>query len=352
MLLTAALGYGGYSLWVRGMLPANQVAQDWYEATSAGEPLVQLPRDDAPHSNYMEWWYYNGHLDGEQGRGYSFHLAFFQINDIWTHTVAHVSLLDHQTGRYYRDQKRSTGIAPGGQDNHFDLSIGEWRVAGREGSDQLRVITPELSFDLNLHQSAPTVLQGGSGLLDFKKAGKSFYYSRPRMDIDGFLKVSTGIEKVSGVAWFDHQWGDFRVNQLGWDWFAIQLDKGTNIMIYQLFDNSGLPVHRSGTHAEGTITEVLTDREFTVTVTDHWRSPATGVTYPIAWRIEIPSKSIALALTPVAKNSEFDGRTSAYALYWEGPVRITGTHGGRGFVELAGYQKLSKDTPAATPPKK
>ncbi len=345
-MLISALGYGTFDLWQRGLLPANQAAEDWYEAKSTQEVLVQLPRDDAPHTDYMEWWYYNGHLDAENGNRYSFHFAVFLINEMATHTVAHVSLLDQQTGKHYTDQKRTTGNPSKGTENGFDFALGDWHMAGSDGNDKLRVVTSDFSFNLRLRQSAPAVFQGGTGLLDFQLAGQSYYYSRPRMEIEGAIKAGDDIQKVQGLAWFDHQWGDFRVKQLGWDWFALQLDDGSDLMIYQLFDTSGLPVLRSGTYAKGGVTQVLGDADFKVTVNGHWVSGTTGIRYPADWTIDVPQQGISLRIAPVSADSEFDGRVTSYTVYWEGSVKVAGTHSGRGFVELSGYQK---DSAAAAP---
>jgi predicted secreted hydrolase len=339
ILALSLLVYAGYSLWQRGMLPANEAADDWYEVKSDQQVLVQLPRDDAPHKDYMEWWYYNGHLQSDDGNRYSFHFAVFLINALATHTVAHVSFLDHQTGKHYTSQKRTPGNPSSSSKNGFVFDIGEWRMAGGGGEDRLRASTGDFGFNLDLQASAPPVMQGGTGLLDFELAGKSYYYSRPRMAISGAVKVGTEIHKATGTAWFDHQWGNFEVNQLGWDWFAIQLDDGTDIMIYQLFDKGGLPVLNAATTTRNGISKTLTEKDFTVRVTDRWTSERTGIQYPMGWQIDIPRESVNLRVTPVIRDSEFDGRETAYVVYWEGPVEIAGSHKGRGFAELSGYGK-------------
>jgi predicted secreted hydrolase len=351
VLAVSALGYWIYRLWEQGVLPANQPAADWYEAKTAHQTLVQLPRDDAPHANEMEWWYYNGHLDAENGNRYSFHYVVFLVNQLATHMVAHVSLLDQQTGKHYTDQKRTTSTTPTGDASTFEFDLGDWHMSGRYGEDRLRAVTPEFSFNLRLKQSAPPVLQGGTGLLDFELAGTSYYYSRPRMQIEGAVKIGNEIQNVKGLAWFDHQWGDFQVNQLGWDWFALQLDDGSDIMIYQLFDTSGLPVLRSGTYSKAGMTKVLSDADFKVSVNAYWTSATTGIKYPMDWNLEIPRQSIRLHILPVSTNSEFDGRVTSYTVYWEGAVKISGSHGGRGFAELSGYRKDTAASPASTPEK-
>ena len=349
LLLIAALGAGGLYLWKQGLVPANQAAEDWYEVEARSEVLVQLPRDDAPHESYMEWWYYNGHLVTEGGDRYSFHFSIFVINALATHTVAHASFVDQQTGRHYASQKRTTGNPSRGVENGFDFELGDWRMTGRDGNDRLRASGDDFTFNLHLSGATAPVMQGGTGLLDFELAGKSYYYSRPRMQISGAVKVGSEIRNVTGMGWFDHQWGDFEVNQLGWDWFAIQLDDGSDIMIYQLFDSSGLPVLGSGTHTRDGLTSVLTAEDFEVTVTDHWVSERTGIRYPMGWLMEIPGQSVSLRVAPVIRNSEFDGRVTSYMVYWEGAVDISGTQQGRGFVELSGYNRIQREQRAARP---
>jgi predicted secreted hydrolase len=349
LIALALLGLGGYWLWQGGMLPVNQSAEDWYEAETGQEILVQLPRDDAPHEDYMEWWYYNGHLDGEDGGRYSFHYTVFAINALATHTAVHVSFVDQRTGRHFSAQKRTSGNPSSGTRDGFEFVLGSWEMTGGAGKDRLRVGTPDFSFHLNLTETAPPVMQNGTGLLDFELAGSSYYYTRPRMDIRGSIKVGDRVERVGGVAWFDHQWGNFEVNQLGWDWFALQLDDGADIMLYQLFDADGLQVLHSGTIAQRGRTEVLDGEDFKVTVTDRWTSPRTRIEYPMGWVVEIPAHAIRLEVEPVLRESEFDGRVTSYKVYWEGAVTVSGSHGGRGFVEMSGYPpKWDAASPAAS----
>ncbi len=345
VLTPALLGYGVYSLWQAGMLPANEAAEHWYEVESEQIVLVQLPRDDAPHTDYMEWWYYNGHLDTAEGPRFAFHYVVFAVNALATHTAAHASLIDLRTGRHYTAQKRTSGNPSRGTVDGFRFELGEWHMVGSNGDDRLRVSTPEFSFNLKLTEGAPPVMQGGSGLLSFELTGSSYYYTRPRMPVTGAVKLDGTIYDVNGIAWFDHQWGNFEVNQLGWDWFALQLDDGTDIMLYQLFDSDKLPVLTSGTLAQDGRTTVLTEDDFKVTVEGRWTSPTTGINYPMGWTISVPSQAIDLRVEPMVRNAEFDGRTTSYKVYWEGPVQISGSQTGRGFVEMSGYGKTGPGAP-------
>ncbi len=325
------------------MFPANEASDDWFEAKGKPQVRVELPRDDAHHDSFMEWWYYNGHLESERGNQYSFHFTVFLVDNLTTHTVWHLSFVDHQTGRHYAEQKRSTGNPSRGIQNGFDFNLGNWRMTGGGGEDRLRVLTTDFSFNLELTEGAPPVMQGGTGLLDFGLAGESYYYSRPRMPITGTLKVGDLVEPVTGVAWFDKQWGDFEILGLGWSWFGIQLDDGTDIMLYELFDKGGLPVLRSGSSTRDGVTSVLSGDDFKVDVKDEWVSEATGIKYPIEWVVEIPDEDIRVNVTPIIRESEFDGRITAYVVYWEGAVKVTGSHQGRGFVELSGFERMFKE---------
>ncbi|TVQ86612.1 MAG: hypothetical protein EA400_12715 [Chromatiaceae bacterium] len=327
------------------MLPANQPAEHWYEVAGEQTVVVELPRDDAPRGDYIEWWYYNGHLATAAGRRFAFHYVVFTVDAFPTHTAAHVSLIDLQTGRHFTAQRRTAGNPSRGTIDGFRFVLGDWQMVGGGGDDQLRVTTPDFSFNLRLTEGAPPVMQGGTGLISFGLIGSSYYYTRPRMPVTGAVRLDGEIFNVTGVAWFDRQWGDFKVTELGWDWFALQLDDGTDIMLYQLFDSDGLPVLMSGTAARDGRTTVLHEGDFQVTVVERWTSPTTGIEYPMGWRVEIPAQAIELSVSPLVRNSEFDGRTTLYTVYWEGPVAISGSHHGQGFVEMSGY-----GASAATPP--
>lgn len=351
LLISAAVTFGfaaiGLFLWAQGMLPINQAAEEWYEIKSKQKQvLVKLPADDALHDNYMEWWYYNGHLQTESGDRYNFHFAFFIVNTMITQSVAHLSLLDQQTGRHYTDQKVTPGKPGRSIADGFDFDLGGWKMAGGNGNDRLLTNSADFRMNLLLKEASPAVMHGGSGLLDFGAAGTSYYYSRPRMKISGELELGGEAKRVTGLAWFDHQWGDFDVNRLGWDWFALQLDDGSDIMIYLLFDSNGTPVLRTASFTRDGKTEIFAAAEFEVKATDRWISDRTGIVYPMGWRIGFPTKQVELALKPIITASEFDGRSTTNKVYWEGAVEIEGTHSGRGFVEMSGYYKKRSEPPS------
>ncbi|MCB1773678.1 MAG: hypothetical protein KDI88_08685 [Gammaproteobacteria bacterium] len=349
-LLAATIALVGllvFQLRDSGMVPANQPADVWFEAEQRPVELVTLPADDAAHDNYTEWWYYNGHLDTQDGRQFSFHYVIFVINRMAGHTVVHASFVDHATGRHFTAQRRTAGKPNDGLENAFDFDFSDWKMSGSGGQDRLVIDTPDFNFDLALENVNPPVLHGRTGLLDFKQAGSSYYYSRPRMRVAGTAGIDGNSQLVSGEAWFDHQWGDFRVTALAWNWFAVQLDDGRDLMLFELFTPEGKKVVLFGTLSGKGMEDVILDETgFKVTVTDYWYSEQTRINYPMGWKVQVPGHNVNIALEPVIREAEFDGRDSSYLIYWEGPVRVTGSQGGRGYIEMSGYQP-SERRPAA-----
>jgi predicted secreted hydrolase len=349
LIAIALIGTLAYQLHQAGMVPANQAAEEWYEAEQRPVELVSLPADDAAHDYYTEWWYYNGHLQTQDGRRFSFHYVIFVINRMAGHTVAHASFIDHDSGRHFIAQQRTAGKPKDEIRDGFDFEWTNWKMTGSDGTDHLAVDTPDFSFDLQLENDNPVVLHGRTGLLDFKQAGTSYYYSRPRMKITGTAGLAGDSQLVSGAAWFDHQWGDFRVTALAWNWFAIQLDDGRDLMLFELFTPQGKKVVFFGTlSGKGMEDVILGEDDFKAEPTEYWYSDKTRINYPVSWRITLPEQDIDLALTPVIRDAEFDGRDSSYLIYWEGPVEVSGSHTGLGYVEMSGYQPSEKPPEAAT----
>jgi len=324
-------------LWVRLAVLLVMVSASLFNVQAYQAKLVQLPADDAPHDLQTEWWYYNGHLRTDTGKYFSFHYVVFLENSLLTLTAMHVSVTDHQSGRRYTEQLRTGGNPSVGTIDSFNFVFGGWEMSRSEGQDVLRAQSTDFMFDLSLTDGVPTTFHGGTGLLDFDKAGTSYYYSRTRMPVKGTMKVNGRQFSVSGVSWFDHQWGDFQASQLSWDWFALQLDDGSDIMLYVLRDAEGKSLLSSGTFSKNEFAINLTDADFDTEPLSSWTSKNTAITYPMGWRVTIPAHGIDVKVLPWHQESEFDGRMTTHNAYWEGAINVRGSHRGKGFVELAGY---------------
>lgn len=332
-------------------MAAPPLAAEAAGATMAGQPAeraaalapLTLPADDAPHGSGMEWWYYNGILNAQAGQRYAFHVAVFVSNGLVKHTVMHAALTDLQTGKRYSGQSRTGGIPANSIPGGFDFTQQGWQVRGSGPVHAVRVAFEGASLALDMADSHAPVLHRAAGsntpgLLDFGQSGISYYYSRPRMSARGEVFVGGKPVLVTGDVWFDHQWGDFDVSKLGWNWFALHLADGSDVMLYALFDAAGHSVMTAGTvsNAQGAVPLKSGDIELTPVTT--WTSPHTQIPYVVAWKIKLPSG--VLDIKPWVEDGEFDSRETTANIYWEGPVKVTGSTTGQGFLELSGYDRL------------
>ena len=314
---------------------------------SEGFRPVQFPADEAPHENMTEWWYYTGHLFDEGGRRYGFEFVIFQVQrgSFPAFYASHFAITDNPAGQFSYDQRS-------GFNGHIDsvtgfhLMLDGWEMQGADGLDRLSASMEDYAIELTLTSDDPPVLHNqGTGYMQIGLAGSSYYYSRPGMDVEGTLMAAGEELSVTGSAWMDHQWGDFvLINGGGWDWFAVELDDGTALMVFQLRGIEGVgDIKDFGTlvQPDGTVLH-LDESDFGILPLDSWTSELTGATYPVSWSISIPAQSLAIELQPSMPNQELDTRASTGTIYWEGEMTATATRGGEalgglGYVELTGY---------------
>jgi len=340
---------------------------------------VELPRDDGPHDRLTEWWYYTGHLQNEAGRRFGFEAVIFrgERGAVPTSWAAHLALTDEATGAFTYAQRSQVGpevdrsprdadSAPTG----FDLQVAglnpelvaaggpaigrAWRLAGSGGVDTIdAALTPEEAasagrswgLSLGLEPTKPAALHDGNGFVDFGPAGSSYYYSRTRLAATGELQLDGERFAVEGIAWFDHQWGDFISVGGGWDWFAVNLDDETDLTLSVVRDAQGTPVLQYGTlvDPDGTARH-LGAAAFEVRSLSSWTSSVSGHTYPVQWTIALPAEDLAIELTPTIEDQELDTRATTGVAYWEGSQVVRATRGGRpvegeAYVEVTRYSE-------------
>lgn len=306
-------------------------------------PPVTFPRDEAPHTDLTEWWYYTGHLQAADGRRWGFEQVVFQVlrASLPPYYISHFAVTDNSRKQFRYGEQMSQGaqVQPA---QGFAFDVGGWKMGGLLGSDQLAASTDQYAIDVSLTATRPPVLHDG-GLVTFGAAGDSYYYSRTRMEIAGTIVDHGEQIPVTGLAWFDKQWGNFLVMGGGWDWFSLQLDDGSDLMLNVLRDRRGQTTIAYGTYVapDGTFTH-LDGSKFEVGFLEQWTSPRTGITYPSGWRASVPGQSLELTITPVIRDQELDTRRLTSMIYWEGSQRVAGTRagkeiGGQGYVELVGY---------------
>ena len=327
---------------------------------------VELPRDDAPHDRLTEWWYYTGHLAAAGGERFGFEFVVFRAERggfpvTW---ASHFAITDEDGGRFHYAQRTAFGEGVSGSgsgSDAFDLALTDpaggsrWSMGGGGGADRLSVeLSPDeaadaglddgLTFSLDLAATKPAALHDTDGWIDFGAGGSSYYYSRTAMEARGELTIRGSAQPVSGTAWFDHQWGDFiAVGGGGWDWFAVNLDDGTDLTFSLVRDADGSYPLVYGTlvDADGTTRHLPRDA-FEVEVTDRWTSPTTGADYPAGWTITLPAEDLVIELRPTVAAQELDTRATTGVVYWEGSQEVDARRdgrplGGEAYVELTGY---------------
>lgn len=326
-------------------------------------PPIRFPRDEAPHRNLTEWWYYTGHLNavapGGQTRHYGFELVFFQAlrSNYAPVYAAHFALSDLTRGQFHYDQRRLTepsAVIPDGTSTAgFDVAINDWTARGLNGRDQLQASMQDYAIDLVLSALKPPMLHNGNGLITYGLGGFSYYYSRTSMAVTGTLLDYQQRLQVSGEAWMDHQWGNFlTLGGGGWDWYSIQLNNRTEIMLYVIRDATGRAISTyAGIDGPGGQNLQVPGSALQISVLDHWTSPTTGIPYPSGWRVTLndPHFQANLLLRPALRDQELVVTPSTGNIYWEGAVNITGSAAfqgqpvqavqGEGYVELTGYHR-------------
>jgi predicted secreted hydrolase len=324
--------------------------------TAVSLPPVRFPQDEAAHADLTEWWYYTGHINaimpGGKEHHYGFELVFFQVlrGDFPPVYAAHFAISDVTRGEFHFDQRRliePDAVIPNGTaTSGIDVHINDWSIKGVNGLDHLAASMANYSLRVDLHGLKPPTLHNGNGIITYGLGGFSYYYSRTRMSLSGILIDHNQPLQVTGEAWMDHQWGNFlTLVGGGWDWFSIQLNNNTEMMLYFIRDASGKIISSYidyiGPHAES---HLLPASALKVTILDHWRSPVTRASYPSGWRLEIsnPQLHASLTLMPELKDQELVVYQSTGNSYWEGAVSIQGKSEGRavegeGYVELTGY---------------
>ncbi len=322
------LGLTAFPLLARGNVEYREVKPN---------PKFSFPRDHGAHPGFRtEWWYITGWLDGPGG----FQITFFRFSpeidarnpSAFTARqilLAHAALAEPKRGRLVHEERaaRAGFSLAEAEETRTGVWIDDWRLEQEGERYNARIPGKELDFDLSFFARS-IVLQGEAG---FSRKGHrpqeaSYYYSRPQLNVVG--KVNG--KDVEGTAWLDHEWSSAYLapEAAGWDWCGINLFDGGSLMAFRMRDRKG------ATH--------YADPGVSFEVLRRWKSPRTGVDYPVSMLVK--TKARQLRLEPLMDDQELDARASTGTIYWEGAVRAFqgGNQVGQGYLELTGYWQPMK----------
>jgi predicted secreted hydrolase len=270
----------------------------------------------------------------------------WDVQDIW---MAHLALSDIQGGRFLHAQRLNRtgpGIASA-DEKQARVWNGNWSADWNlaDGKQTLRAIDDAFSFELTLESAKLPVIHGNRGVSQKAEgAGKaSHYISLTRLVTKGAIALEGQRFVVTGSTWMDHEFFSHQLEpgQTGWDWFSLQFDDQTELMLFRLRRTSGaLDPFSAGTYIDASgNSRHLAARDFQLTPGNTWKSPASGGQYPVAWTIEVPSLGIKASITTPLSQQEITGGAGTY---WEGAVDVEASRQGRpikgvGYLEMTGY---------------
>lgn len=342
-----------------------------WAAQAQARQALQFPRDLGSHPDFaIEWWYITGHLQAAQ-RQFGFQLTFFRSRVPVTQGMrssfaakqlifAHAAVTDVAGKRLLHDQRiaRTSGNAridlATASEADTDLSLGNWSLRHDGNNYQAQASGSDFSFQLNLRETQPLLLQGDQG---WSRKGPeahqaSFYYSLPQLQASGQLSLGSDTLPVRGQAWLDHEWSQSLMHPqaVGWDWIGMNLLDGSALTAFRLRTKDGGTLWAGGSlRAPGSAqAEIFGPGDVLFTPQRQWKSPASGTSYPVQWSVQIkrtgPNKTAPTlaryTVAAVVDNQELDSRQSTGAIYWEGLSELLDSHGvvvGRGYLEMTGY---------------
>jgi predicted secreted hydrolase len=338
-----------------GIYCLTAVADAAYAPVTVGHPL-RFPEDLGSHPQFRtEWWYVTGWLATESGESLGFQITFFRTKpdidlDNPSHfaprqiIVAHCALSDPRRGTLWQDQKirrAALGLA-GAMEGDTQVWADQWSLRRVAQTYIAKVAAEDFSFDLALSETQAALINGEEGVSRKgpQPQAASYYYSLPHMRVTGTISRQGRSSRVSGEAWFDHEWSSeyLDAQAAGWDWIGINLQDGGALMAFQIRGVDGKPRWAGGTIRTGAgVSQILKPEDVQFRAGRRWTSPRTGIAYPVEWTVRADNKEFRLL--PLFDDQENDTRLSTGAIYWEGAVRAFDKDNqvGRGYLELTGY---------------
>ena len=317
---------------------------------------LAFPNDHGAHPDFRtEWWYATGWLNLPDGRPLCFQITFFRVRTGVGESnasafaprqviLAHAAIADPAFGRLRHDERSArVGFGRAGYaTDRTNVWVGDWRFEHHEGAYRATARGEDFSYTLNLAPSQPPLLNGSAGFSAKARDPRhaSYYYSQPQLKVEGTVVLSGRSSPVSGMAWLDHEWSSELLpdGAQGWDWIGVNLDDGGALMAFRLRDGKQTALWSAASlRPAGGDLQILPHEDVAFEALRHWRSPRTGISYPVEWRVRVGLRGFLLQA--LMDDQELDSRRSTGAIYWEGAVRLSedSREVGRGYLEMTGY---------------
>jgi predicted secreted hydrolase len=331
-ITASAQGFAGLGTDVDGFSSPQRPAQ------------FDFPTDHGPHYDYrIEWWYLTANLEGLDGTPYGLQWTLFRSAltsdggkgwsspQLW---MGHAAVTTPDA-HFVTERLARGGIGQAGvQADPFEAWIDDWQLVGPDFATlSMTASGPEFAYDMVLKSDGPLVFHGDEGYSVKSAEGQaSFYYSQPFYAIEGTLILPTGSTEVAGDAWLDREWSSQPLsdNQTGWDWFSLSLGDG-KLMGFRLRQTDG-SYYTSATWIDpnGSATSYANGafEADPVAISD-----VGGRDVPTTWNVRLPGRGVDVEVTAINPQAWMDTTVS----YWEGPIIVQGSHTGRGYLEMTGY---------------
>ena len=331
-ITASAQGFAGLGTDVDGFSSPQRPAQ------------FDFPTDHGPHYDYrIEWWYLTANLEGLDGTPYGLQWTLFRSAltsdggkgwsspQLW---MGHAAVTTPDA-HFVTERLARGGIGQAGvQADPFEAWIDDWQLVGPDFATlSMTASGPEFAYDMVLKSDGPLVFHGDEGYSVKSAEGQaSFYYSQPFYAIEGTLILPTGSIEVAGDAWLDREWSSQPLsdNQTGWDWFSLSLEDG-KLMGFRLRQTDG-SYYTSATWIDpnGSATSYSNGafEADPVAISD-----VGGRDVPTTWNVRLPDRGVDVEVTAINPQAWMDTSVP----YWEGPIIVLGSHTGRGYLEMTGY---------------
>ena len=317
---------------------------------------LTFPADHQAHPNFRhEWWYLTANLIDEDGNPLGVQWTQFRFaaapptgeDDVkkteWqTQQIFMAHSAVTTTDKHYADEKwsRAQASLAGVDGSPFRVYLDDWQWTSSTNDlfpAALNANSEQFGYSLKLTSSAPYQKQGEQGYSTKSADGQvaSYYYSQPFIDVSGEVTIDGETHQVSGKGWIDREWSSQFLldSQQGWDWFALRLSDKTSLVVFQLRDSkTGQASYASAKLMQQDGSGIaISQRD--IRLIANKQTEIQGRKYPTQWQVSIPNQQIELTVSALNPNAKMPLSVP----YWEGPVRIDGSHSGTGYMELTGY---------------